>query len=121
MVKITTIFLLFILGCSSDTSSEIRLNPFEKGCLEDLNLNSLQDNLDRCNEIIKAGKDNPEALNNRSMIYMLMGKISLSCEDVSKAINLIDISETQKDSLIRHELKIRQSNCRHRLIMTGKD
>jgi len=97
------------------------MNPFEKACLDNLNLNSLQDNLERCNKIIKSDKNNPEALNDRSMIYMLMGKISLSCEDVSKAINLIDSNEAQKDSLIRHELKIRQSNCRNRLIITGKD
>ncbi len=123
IVKIATLLLsLSVVGCS-DTSSEIALerNPPDKVCLEDLNLKSLQNSLENCNQHIIHGKDLPKALNNRSIIYLLMGKAELACKDVARAIELINNEENANGSLIHDELKIRQNNCKQRFIMIDND
>ena len=125
LAKITTFFLLFFtLGCSnasSDRDIEVELSPYQKGCLEDLNLSSLEENLESCNKEIITDETTPQALNDRSIIYMLKGETSLACQDVSRALEIIDDQKVFQDYLIHHELKIRQSNCKQRLAITDKD
>ncbi len=93
----------------------------EQACLENLDLKWLQRSLDQCNLVISQHQNNPLPLNDRSLIYILMGENILACADVSKALKLIDKQSKEADPLILHELKVRQGSCKQHLNIKGKD
>ena len=49
-----------------------------------------------------------------------MGSNDKACEDVSRAASLIKSRQTTADSLLKHELDVRQQSCKHRATMAGK-
>ena len=86
--------------------------------MEELNINDLDVALQRCNQVVNSYKSNPEPLNDRSLLYILMGQTSLACKDVSNALSLLDQQGKAADPMIRHELTVRQGSCKQRLNIT---
>ncbi len=124
--KLITCFpsLILVLGCSNVAEikvAEQEITYYSESCLEGLNLNSLQNQLKNCNNLLEKNKNNLIILNDRSIIFLLMGKVELACRDVSEALALIENEMIKSNSLILNELKIRQNNCKQRLNITGND
>ena len=122
LIKWTVPFLL--LSCSNNSISSLdsplpQLYP--QSCLEELDPKKLNSALKRCNKVIKKYPENPEPLNDRSMIYTLLGEINLACLDVAKALDLINSNKNQTDPLIRYEINIRQQSCMQRKNILDKD
>jgi regulator of sirC expression with transglutaminase-like and TPR domain len=115
--------LLSGLGCRSQSaptelSAQVKLSP--QACMEELNINDLDVALQRCNEVVSNYKNNPEPLNDRSLLYILMGQTALACRDVSQALSLLDQQGQAADPMIRHELAVRQDSCKQRPNMTDR-
>lgn len=109
--------LLSGLGCRSqsaprDGSNQDNLPP--QACLQELDINDLSTALKKCNEVVNSNQNNPEPLNDRSLLYILMGETVQACQDVYKAMSLLELQGKNADPMIRHELSVRQDSCKQR-------
>jgi len=116
--------LLFTgVGCRSRSAPTNALNEAEltpQACLEELDLNQLDQALSRCNQVVAAHGADPAPLTDRSLLHTLMGQLELACLDVDKALTLVKRQGKTADPMVSHELKIRQTSCRQRASMAGK-
>ena len=116
--------LLFTgVGCRSRSAptnalSEAELTP--QACLEELDLDQLDQALKRCNQVVSAHRADPAPLTDRSLLHTLMGQLDLACLDVDKALTLVKRQGKTADPMVSHELKVRQTSCRQRASMAGK-
>ena len=122
------ILLLFLFhslaGCNntSETLEESQLiEPYLENCLDPLQMDNLENKLEDCNALLKINGKDPTLLNNRSIIYLLMGKNNLACNDVSQALAIIKNQKIKSNSLIINELRIRHNNCKHLLNIKAID
>ena len=111
------------MGCRSRSApttalSEAELTP--QACLEDLDLDQLDQALKRCNQVVSAHRADPAPLTDRSLLHTLMGQLDLACLDVDKALTLVKRQGKTADPMVSHELKVRQTSCRQRASMAGK-
>ncbi len=116
--------LLSIFGCRMPATTKDQLNTISvssQACLEELNLAFLEKALKDCNEVITQYPNNPEPLNDRSLIYTLMGDMNSACNDVNQALKLLDTKVSEADPLVRHELIVRKDSCIKRVNMLGID
>ncbi len=88
-------------------------------CLEDLNLQRVDQALERCNAVVVSHPGDPVPLTDRSLIQTLMGRDDEACADVSQAISLLKDQNKSRDPLLEHELDVRQQSCKQRATMTG--
>ena len=88
-------------------------------CLENINLERLDQALEHYNAVVASHPDNPVPLTDRSLIQTLMGRDDEACADVSQAISLINNRNKSRDPLLKHELEVRQQSCKQRATMAG--
>lgn len=115
--------LLSGLGCRSRSAPVQRVKDVAlpvQACLEDLDLNRLEQALRRCNAVVQAHRSDPAPLTDRSLLYTLLGRQDQACSDVSRAISLLNQQGTAADPMVSHELKVRQASCKQRLNSAGK-
>jgi regulator of sirC expression with transglutaminase-like and TPR domain len=111
------------LGSAGRSESTARPNATElnsQACLEELDLRQLDQALRRCNAVVQAHRTDPAPLTDRSLLYILLGRINQACRDVDRAMTLMNIKGSTVDPMIRHELKVRQASCRQRISNAGK-
>ncbi|CAI8172482.1 MAG: Uncharacterised protein [Prochlorococcus marinus str. MIT 9215] len=114
--------LLSSFGCTSRSAPSKQAseaNISSQACLDNLDLEGLEHALKHCNKVVQQHQNNPEPLNDRSLIYTLMGQTNLACQDVSKALALLQDQGQAADQMVLHELNARQSSCKQRLNMAG--
>ncbi len=115
--------LLSGLSCNSrsaPTNPSADSNISSQACLENLDLKGLDQALLRCNSVVSQYQNDPEPLNDRSLIYTLLGQTNLACQDVSKGLQLLNQQGASADPMVRHELTVRKDSCMQHLNMTGK-
>ncbi len=83
-------------------------------CLASIEKNNLKKVLDICKEVINKYPNSPYALNDRSLIYTIMGEQELACQDTKIALDLIKENQNNIDPLIKYQLKIRDAACKKR-------
>lgn len=111
------------LGSAGRSESTARPDPSElnsQACLEELDLSRLDQALQRCNAVVQAHRTDPAPLTDRSLLYILLGRIDQACRDVDQAITLMNSKGSTADPMVRHELKVRQASCRQRVSNAGK-
>jgi len=111
------------LGSAGRSESTARPNASElnsQACLEELDLSQLDQALQRCNAVVQAHRTDPAPLTDRSLLYILLGRIDQACRDVARAMKLVNNDGTAADPMVRHELKVRQASCRQRVSNAGK-
>ncbi len=117
------VLLLLSLGCksrSSQNNHSADSSISSQACLEDLNLQQLDQALVHCNNVVKQHQNNPEPLNDRYLIYTLLGQNNLACQDIYKGLELLQQQGESADPMVRHELTVRKDSCMQYLNMTGK-
>ena len=121
-VLLIGVLLLTIQACKNAKSPQAAsLDPQVKAssCLENLNLQRLDQALEHCNAVVVSHPQNPVPLTDRSLIQTLMGRDDQACADVSQAISLINNRNKSRDPLLKHELEVRQQSCKQRATMAG--
>ena len=114
--------LLTGLGCrsrSEPNGANVSMETSVADCMSNLDLNNLEDALQRCNEVVDAHGDKPAALADRSLLLTLMGKTDQACADVNQAIGLLQQNNRSVDPMVVHELNVRQKSCKQRDTMVG--
>ncbi len=114
--------LLTGLGCrsrSEPNGENVSMETSVADCMSNLDLNNLEDALQRCNEVVDAHGDKPAALADRSLLLTLMGKTDQACADVNQAIGLLQQNNRSVDPMVVHELNVRQKSCKQRDTMVG--
>lgn len=114
--------LLTGLGCRSRSEpnwENVSMETSVADCMSNLDLNNLEDALQRCNEVVDAHGDKPAALADRSLLLTLMGKTDQACADVNQAIGLLQQNNRSVDPMVVHELNVRQKSCKQRDTMVG--
>lgn len=109
--------LLTGLGCRSRSEpkpSSVSAETSIADCMSDLDLNKLDQALQRCNEVVDAHGDKPAALADRSLLLTLMGKTDQACADVTQAMALLRQSKRSTDPMVVHELNVRHKSCKQR-------
>ncbi|MGC6482933.1 MAG: hypothetical protein ACON4T_05150 [Synechococcus sp.] len=115
--------LLTAVGCRSHSaptsaSSKAALTP--QACLEQLDLNKLDQALQRCDQIVAEHENDPAPLTDRSFLHTLLGQLDQACLDVKQGLRLVERQGSDADPMIKHELTVRQDICKQRLSMAGK-
>ena len=114
--------LLTGLGCRSRSEPKTATVSAETSiadCMSDLDLNKLDQALQRCNEVVDAHGDKPAALADRSLLLTLMGKTDQACADVTEAMALLRQNKGSTDPMVVHELNIRHKSCKQRDTIVG--
>ena len=114
--------LLTGLGCRSRSEpkpSSVSAETSIADCMSDLDLNKLDQALQRCNEVVDAHADKPAALADRSLLLTLMGKTDQACADVTQAMALLRQSKRSTDPMVEHELNVRHKSCKQRDSIVG--
>ena len=114
--------LLTGLGCRSRSEpkpSSVSAETSIADCMSDLDLNKLDQALQRCNEVVDAHGDKPTALADRSLLLTLMGKTDQACADVTQAMALLRQSKQSTDPMVVHELNVRHKSCKQRDSIVG--
>ena len=114
--------LLTGLGCRSRSEPKTATVSAETSiadCMSDLDLNKLDQALQRCNEVVDAHGDKPAALADRSLLLTLMGKTDQACADVTQAMALLRQSKQSTDPMVVHELNMRHKSCKQRDTIVG--
>lgn len=91
-----------------------------EACFEELDLSQLERALQRCNAVVHAHRADPAPLTDRSLLYILLGRIDQACRDVDQAVTLIRKQGHRVDPMVSHELMVRQASCKQRLSNAGK-
>jgi len=91
-----------------------------QACLEELDLNKLDQALERCNQVVQEHRTNPAPLTDRSLLHTLLGQLDQACLDVDQALVLVKRQGKAADPMISHELMVRQKSCKQRRSMAGK-
>jgi len=115
--------LLTAVGCRSHSAPTTTIPDAEltpQACLEELDLNNLDQALKRCNQIVAAHESNPAPLTDRSLLHTLMGQLERACLDVDKALILVKRQGKTADPMVSHELSVRQTSCKQRASRAGK-
>ncbi len=99
---------LINLGCSTTYNSGATI----ESCLKSYKKNNLEHTLKICEKIIARFPNNPQPLNDRSLIYTLNNKPALACKDVNQAMLLLKNSSSSIDPLIKYQIEIRHKNCK---------
>ena len=123
MTVLVTGLLLSAIGCrsrSAPTTSRATADLTPLACLEDLNLNKLNEALDHCNQVVAAHRNDPAPLTDRSLLHTLLGQLDQACLDVDQALTLVKRQGKSADPMISHELSVRQDSCRQRRNSAGK-
>ncbi|MBC8169994.1 MAG: hypothetical protein H8E93_09720 [Synechococcus sp.] len=114
--------LLTGLGCRSRSEPKPATVSPETSiadCMSDLDLNKLDQALQRCNEVVDAYGDKPAALADRSLLLTLMGKTDQACADVTQAMALLRQDSSSADPMVVHELNVRHKSCKQRDTIVG--
>ena len=114
--------LLTGLGCRSRSEPKTATVSVETSiadCMSDLDLNKLDQALQRCNEVVDAHGDKPAALADRSLLLTLMGKTDQACADVTQAMALLRQNKGSTDPMVVHELNMRHKSCKQRDTIVG--
>ena len=114
--------LLTGLGCRSRSEPKTATVSAETSiadCMSDLDLNKLDQALQRCNEVVDAHGDKPAALADRSLLLTLMGKTDQACADVTQAMELLRQNKGSTDPMVVHELNMRHKSCKQRDTIVG--
>ena len=122
-VLMATGLLVTAVGCrsrSAPTSTIPKAELTAQACLEELDLNKLDQALNRCNQVVQAHRSDPAPLTDRSLLHTLLGQLDQACLDVNQALVLVKRQGKAADPMISHELKVRQESCKQRRSMAGK-
>ena len=97
-------------GCSEAPLPQRQLRADD--CLRGLQLNRLEAQLKRCNQVVAAFPSQPGPRNDRYLLRSLSGDDVGACSDIATAIPLAARLPTHPENdQLRSELKLRQSIC----------
>lgn len=122
-ILLVTSLLVTALGCRSNSAPTSAIPKAEltvQACLEELDLNKLDQALERCNQVVQEHRTNPAPLTDRSLLHTLLGQLDQACLDVDQALVLVKRQGKAADPMISHELMVRQKSCKQRRSMAGK-
>ena len=100
--------LLTAVGCrqplhsAPTTIPDAELTP--QACLEELDLNNLDQALKRCNQIVAAHESNPAPLLRIVLLLPPWAGMDQACLDVDQALRLVKRQGAKADPMINHEL-----------------
>jgi len=103
--------LLGLGACSEAPLPQRRLQVGD--CLNRIDLDHLNEALERCNRVVLTYPQDPQPLNERFLLHSLMGQDKAACQDIAKADQLAHRRPPSGlDPLLRQELKLRLASCR---------
>ncbi len=109
------VLLLFSTGCkktSLNNNPKLSKDSHQKeGCLDNLNMQELTSSLEECNRELRKHPNSLESLIDRSLIYSIIGKHKLACNDVMQGIKILQSTKKYQDSFIVDQFNIRYESC----------
>ncbi len=103
--------LLVLAGCAEEPLPERRLSRDD--CLKEVSMDSLDEALRRCDQVVAAFPQDPQPLNERFLIHSLRGDTDKACSDIAAAVKLAaPLPAERLDPLLRNDLRLRSASCR---------
>ena len=114
---------MFLAGCQSKQFSDPAntTTPLVTSCLGDFQTKDLKLIIESCDEAIEQTPDQADLRRDRALILNLLGDQANACKDVELALSLIKRSSQQVDTMLKHELQVRQTNCKQSRTMADSD
>ena len=83
-------------------------------CLRRVQMNDLQQALERCNSVVEAHPNHPQPSNERALLHSLAGNNTTACRDSLAAAKLLKQLSAQPpaDPLLVEEIELRAKSCR---------
>jgi hypothetical protein len=101
---------LLLSGCGEAPLPERDLRSDD--CLRDLQLDSLAEQIRRCDQVVARFPGNPAPLNERYLLLSLAGQDRKACADIDRANALVgSASPGSVDPQLRLELQLRAKLC----------
>ncbi|SBO44080.1 hypothetical protein [Cyanobium sp. NIES-981] len=101
---------LLAAGCAEQPLPEEAIR--RDACLRNVRLERLQEQIQRCDAVVKAFPDDPSPRNDRYLLHSLAGNDKAACEDLHRAVKLAaKLPPDRLDPQLRSDLKVRQQLC----------
>lgn len=103
--------LCLLAGCAEEPLPQRRLSVDD--CLTNVQLDNLNEALQRCDQVVASFPKEPQPLNERFLLHWLKGDEAAACRDIHKAAELARrIPPATLDRLLRRDLELRVASCR---------
>jgi hypothetical protein len=103
--------LCLLAGCAEEPLPQRRLSVDD--CLTNVQLDHLNEALERCDRVVASYPKEPQPLNERFLLHWLKGDEAAACRDIHKAAELARrLSPAKLDRLLRRDLELRVASCR---------
>jgi len=100
-----------LTACAEEPLPERQISPAD--CLSDVRMDRLKESLERCDKVVAAFPKDPLPLNERYLLHSLADDEKAACRDMARAVQLARAIPTQRlDPILRHDLQLRQADCR---------
>ncbi len=106
------LLLALLVACAEEPLPERRLTVDD--CLRHVELDRIQEALQRCDEVVKSFPREPQPLNERFLLHSLAGDDAAACQDIAKAKEVASkVPPNKLDRLLRNDLQLRSASCRN--------
>ena len=113
------LLISLLTACAEEPLPQRKISPSD--CLSDVHMDRLKESLARCDKVVAAYPNDPLPLNERYLLHTLAEDDKAACRDIARASALaLKIPAQRLDPLLRHDLQLRQADCRTILPMTGQ-
>ena len=101
-------------GCVASPADPSAALPGLGDCLRRVQMNSLQQALERCNSVVEAHPNQPQPRNERALLHSLAGDNTTACRDSLAAAKLLKAlpAKPAPDPLLVEEIELRAKSCR---------
>ncbi len=111
VVSAAGLLLALLVGCAEEPLPQRRLTVDD--CLRHVELDRIQEALQRCDEVVKSFPREPQPLNERFLLHSLAGDDAAACQDIAKAKAVASkVPQNKLDRLLRNDLQLRSASCR---------
>jgi len=105
------LLLALLVGCAEEPLPQRRLTVDD--CLRHVELDRIQEAIQRCDEVVKSFPREPQPLNERFLLHSLAGDDAAACQDIAKAKAVASkVPQNKLDRLLRNDLQLRSASCR---------
>ena len=100
-------------GCVSGPADPMTAAPGLGDCLRRVQMNDIQQALERCNSVVEAHPNHPQPRNERALLHSQAGNNATACRDSLAAAKLLKQLPAQPpaDPLLVEEIELRAKSC----------
>jgi hypothetical protein len=102
---------LLLVSCAEEPLPQRSLSVDD--CLTNVQLDRLDEAIQRCDKVVAAFPGQPQPLNERFLLHWLKGEEQAACRDIRRAQALARrLPPARVDRLLRRDLELRLASCR---------